>query len=112
MAKETGLQALKESAESVLTESQKEVPLDTGTLMRSGLVETQVEGEKVISIVSYNTPYARWWHENDTHPRFGTPVHFKNGRKMKYLEDPFKRLLPRIDKFIRLRVKVALKEKR
>lgn len=61
----------------LLDESRKQVPLDTGALMRSGAVDShRFEGS-----ISYDTPYAVRQHECMTY-------HHQRGRKAKYLSDP------------------------
>lgn len=62
----------------ILSESKKQVPLDTGALQRSGAVDVNEEGNE--AAVSYDTPYAVRQHEM---------VHYfhQRGRKAKYLED-------------------------
>lgn len=60
----------------VLDEARKQVPYDTGALSRSGMVDS----EGLQATVSFDTPYAVRWHENN--------ANFQHGRKMKYLEDP------------------------
>jgi len=68
----------------VFNESQEEVPYDTGVLSMSALLfAADDDGTGVIEAgVSYNTDYAVRQHEDleYDHP---------NGRKAKYLEDPF-----------------------
>lgn len=71
-----GEAAVRACANYLLDESRKQVPLDTGALSRSGAVD--VEGMQ--ATVSYDTPYARRWHERQ--------ANFQRGRKRKYLEDP------------------------
>lgn len=56
--------------------SDAQIPLDKGDLLRSGAIDV---GDGDASI-SYDTPYAIRWHEND--------ANFQRGRKKKYLEDP------------------------
>lgn len=68
--------AVRAAANYVLDESRKQVPIDTGALSRSGAVSS--EGN--IAVVSYDTPYAIRWHEQQ--------ANFQRGRKNKYLEDP------------------------
>ncbi len=63
----------------VLELSMAEVPLDEGTLLRSGT--TQKVGNK--TYVGYNMEYASRLHY---HPEY----RFKNGRKAFYLTDPVK----------------------
>lgn len=99
-AREAAVAALRAGAEAILTESQAEVPHDTGTLQRSGTVTEGEEGGKPVVYVSYNTPYARYVHENQ--------LNFKGGRKWKYLEHPFARMRDKVLKLVRLRVRAAL----
>ena len=58
--------------------SKEQVPLDTGALKASCVVDVNADGSQ--GTVSYDTPYAVRWHE--------TNANFQRGRKMKYLEDP------------------------
>lgn len=67
---------LYEAAQVVARDSGQQVPLDTGDLLRSQAVT--VEGQE--AAISYDTPYAIRWHEQD--------ANFQRGRKKKYLEDP------------------------
>ncbi|SMP25109.1 hypothetical protein SAMN06265361_10518 [Laceyella tengchongensis] len=64
--------------EKMLALANEDVPLNEGTLLRSGVASFD---ESILSgCVSYNTPYARRLHE---HPEY----RFQNGRKGKWLED-------------------------
>lgn len=74
--KRGGEKGIRDCANLLLEESRKQVPLDTGALSRSGAVSS----EGLSATVSYDTPYAARWHEND--------ANFQHGRKKKYLEDP------------------------
>lgn len=58
--------------------SKEQVPLDSGALKASCVVDVNADGSQ--GTVSYDTPYAVRWHEND--------ANFQRGRKKKYLEDP------------------------
>ncbi|MFC8945911.1 minor capsid protein [Streptomyces rochei] len=70
-------QGLRRGLQHVLAESQKIVPLDEGTLERSGKVDVDgLEGS-----VSYDTVYARRQHEELTWRHLP-------GRSAKYLERP------------------------
>lgn len=60
------------------TASKAQVPLDTGALKASCVVDVNEDGSQ--GTVSYDTPYAVRWHEED--------ANFQRGRKKKYLEDP------------------------
>jgi hypothetical protein len=52
--------ALHEITEDLLHEANKTIPLETGTMMRSG--QTEVDG--LSGQVSYDTPYAVYQHED------------------------------------------------
>lgn len=58
--------------------SKEQVPLDTGALMASCAVDVSSDGLE--GTISYDTPYAVRWHEEN--------ANFQRGRKKKYLEDP------------------------
>lgn len=105
IAREAAVQALKDGADAILTESHMEVPHDTGTLQRSGTVTPGTQNGKPVVYISYNTPYARRLHE---HPEY----RFREGRKAKYLEDPFKRLQGKVVRLANARVRAALKKGR
>ena len=77
-AKSESRQALAESAEFVLAHANDSVPLEEGTLARSGA--TSVEGDT--AVISYDTPYAIRLHEN---PQY----RFRHGRRGKWLELTF-----------------------
>lgn len=68
--------------EHVLAEAKKIVPLDDGTLERSGKVT--VDATKLEGTISFDTPYARRQHEELTWKH-------APGRQAKYLEMPFNR---------------------
>lgn len=69
--------ALFKAAEKILEESNRIVPLDEGTLQRSGEVDIDVVGGE--ATISYDTPYAARQHEDVT-------LNHPNGREAKYLE--------------------------
>lgn len=89
---ETALDATNQLAEVILGESQKLVPVDTGTLKESGTVNA----DKKINMVtiSYNTPYARKQHEDNT------LVHPKGGQA-KYLEQSFNEKSKELETYIK-----------
>lgn len=62
-----------------LEESGREVPIEEGTLSRSGSVSVD-RGQGVVQI-SYDTPYAVVQHEDES-------LRHDAGRKAKFLEDP------------------------
>jgi hypothetical protein len=65
------------AAEHVLQVANEDVPLDEGTLERSGT--TSVDRENLKAAVTYDTPYAHRQHEDLTFRHLG-------GRKAKWLE--------------------------
>ena len=74
------MKGVRKLANNILAESQKLVPVDTGTLKDSGAISSDKKNS--IVTISYNTPYARKQHEDNTlnHPK---------GGQAKYLERPF-----------------------
>ena len=76
-ARKVALKGLKKLGFEILGEAKKQVPVDTGTLMRSG--EVSQESKTGTVKVSFNTPYARRQHE-------------EHSAKAKYLERPFNEL--------------------
>lgn len=65
------------AAEHGLGEANKKVPIEEGTLERSGAVS--VDEEKLVAAVSYDTPYAVKQHE--------VPMNHGDGRTHKWLEN-------------------------
>lgn len=94
--KSAGADALLIAAEWLLQESNAGVPLDEGTLERSG-VATVDEG-RGIAAVSYDTPYAVRQHEDLT-------ARHAPGRHAKYLELAMTRSRPKIIKIIQTQMK-------
>lgn len=76
---EATLEGLLLAAEHLLQVSRGEVPIEEGTLERSGTVTT--DRVQRAAAVSYDTPYAARQHEDLT-------AQHDEGRKAKYLEDP------------------------
>jgi hypothetical protein len=73
--------------EHVLAESKKLVPLEEGTLERSGKVT--IDAERLEGTVSYDTVYARRQHEELTWKH-------APGRQAKYLEQPMHTEAPKV----------------
>lgn len=73
-------EGLGHAVEFLLGESSPIVPLDEGTLDRSGVAST--DDERLEGAVSYDTPYAVIQHEN-------LDYQHDPGRTAKYLERPF-----------------------
>lgn len=72
--------AAEDIAQYVLGEAVKEVPHEDGDLQASGKVS--VDESAGVAAVSFDTPYAVRQHEDMTYKH-------DEGRKAKYLEDPF-----------------------
>lgn len=70
--------ALEDIVEDDLGESREVVPIEEGTLSRSGF--TEVDRKKLVGQVAYDTPYAIRQHEDPT-------LRHDAGRKHHYLED-------------------------
>lgn len=94
------LKGQKVLAQNILGESQKLVPVDTGTLKRSGHVST----ERNITTISYNTPYALKQHEDASlnHPK---------GGEAKYLERPFNEKSQEYENCVQTEVYKAMRKK-
>jgi len=107
--------ALYAEAELIMTESKKQVPVDTGTLRASGFVkEPETKGGKVEVELGYGGPaskvnpktgqrteeYAYWVHERlDLKHEVG---------KAKFLEDPVKAAAPKLPRAIADRLRHVL----
>lgn len=70
---------LRRAAEHLLQVSREQVPIEEGTLERSGVAS--VDEHDLRAAVSYDTPYAVRQHEDLT-------LRHDEGRKAKYLEEP------------------------
>ncbi|WP_067470010.1 hypothetical protein [Actinomadura macra] len=74
------MRGLRKAAEHLLGESRQQVPIEEGTLERSGVAS--VDSSALQAAVSFDTPYAVRQHED-------LDLQHDPGRKAKYLEDPF-----------------------
>lgn len=99
MRSEVGL-ALDDFAEHVLGVSNTYVPLEEGTLERSGNVDTDFA--KLKSTITYDTPYAEVQHEDTT-------LRHDNGRRAKYLETALNEEADKMVPFIGSRVRGVLR---
>jgi hypothetical protein len=91
---------LAKGVEHVLTESRKVVPIEEGTLERSGVAT--VDEANLRGAVSYDTPYAVRQHEDLT-------LRHAEGRKAKYLEDPLNEEAPVVLQLVRAEMRRALR---
>lgn len=98
----SAVKGLKKLAEVILGESQKIVPVETGTLKDSGTVS--LDNKNKIATISYNTPYARKQHEDNTlnHPR---------GGEAKYLERPFNEKSDELEVYVGDSINKTLRKK-
>lgn len=76
-AREAAAGGLDEAAEHILGVAKSLVPIEEGTLERSGAAD--VDGERLRAAVSFDTPYAVVQHEDMT-------LQHDSGRQAKYLE--------------------------
>ena len=84
---------VQEMADTILKEARDQVPLDEGTLSKSG--NAYVEGDT--GIVAFNTAYAAYQHEGIRADGTHRIRNYQGGRKGKYLEDPVKMSLSRLE---------------
>lgn len=96
------LKGVRKLANVILGESQKLVPVETGTLKDSGTVS--LDKQNKIATISYNTPYARKQHEDNTlnHPR---------GGQAKYLERPFNEKSDELETYVGNEIDKVLRRK-
>ncbi|MFK0180008.1 hypothetical protein ACIQVR_29005 [Streptomyces xanthochromogenes] len=99
-AREGALRGLLLGAEHLLAASRSEVPIDEGTLERSGA--TSVDDANLVAAVSYDTPYARRVHEDMS-------ARHSPGRKAKFLEDPAHREAGTVGEIIAAQVRRSLR---
>lgn len=97
--REAAMDAIADLAEFGLEESNRIVPIEEGTLARSGTVS--VDRASGVAQVSYDTPYAIVQHED-------TQLRHDQGRQAKFLEDAMlTRVAPEAERFIAERIKRA-----
>jgi hypothetical protein len=101
-------QAMAEETQIMFRDSQRLVPVDTGTLRRSGILETPVERNNNIEvIIGYGgaaSAYALKQHEDLSYRH-------KEGQTAKYLENPVRERVPSFQNNIRSRIERILKER-
>ncbi|MFD9863471.1 minor capsid protein [Streptomyces alboflavus] len=98
--REGAVRGLLLGAEHVLTEARKRVPIDEGTLERSGTVS--VDEQDLTAAVAFDTPYATRQHEELTHQH-------APGRSAKYLERPMTDEAATVTAIIAAQVRRALR---
>lgn len=93
------VRGLRKAAEHLLTESRKVVPIEEGTLERSGVAS--VDASQLKAAVSYDTVYAVRQHEelDNRHDA---------GRRAKYLEGPMHEQAPKIRALVAKDIRKAI----
>lgn len=69
------------AAQHVLSEADQLVPIEEGTLSRSGTATAETQGDAAVAAVAYDGPYAVAQHER-------LDYRHDPGRQAKYLEQP------------------------
>lgn len=95
-----GIRGLRLAAEHVLEEANRTVPLEEGTLMRSGTVS--VDERQGVAAISYDTPYAIRQHEDTT-------LRHDPGRRAKWLQLTLQERARAIRDYIAGEIKKALR---
>ena len=90
---------LHDAVEHALGESNRIVPIEEGTLERSG--RTSVDPDNLQAAVSYDTPYAVRQHEDLTY-------HHDQGREAKYLEKTMAAEADQMREIIAARIRASL----
>lgn len=88
--------ALGEFAEGLLTMANSKVPIEEGTLERSG--DTDLDRKALKATISYDTPYAVRQHED-------TRLRHDAGREAKWLEHTLKSNSSKLGPFVADRIK-------
>jgi hypothetical protein len=98
-AKKGAARGLMLGAEHLLEEANRIVPIEEGTLLRSGV--TSLDEGAMRAAVSYDTPYSVVQHEDLT-------MSHDAGRQAKYLEQPLASERGKIQDLIAREIKAAL----
>ncbi|MFE7262255.1 hypothetical protein ACFU9B_09330 [Streptomyces sp. NPDC057592] len=98
--REAAARGLLLGAEHVLAASRQRVPINEGTLERSGA--TSVDEQQMSAAVSYDTPYARRVHEDMT-------ARHAPGRSAKYLEGVLPKTASEVQALIAAQIRRALR---
>ena len=92
-------------ANGIFNESQKQVPVDTSNLQKSGVVESIIRSGIIVSAeIIYWAEYALLVHEG---VRLGKNINFRSGNK-KFLERPLMEALPTLETDIARIVKAVV----
>jgi len=98
--REAAVEGLRDAAEHLLEYANRTVPLEEGTLMRSG--QADVDPETLEASISYDTPYAVVQHER---------LDFKHdpGRRAKWLELSLNEREESIQRYIARKIQESLR---
>jgi hypothetical protein len=99
LSKKGAARGLAVAAELILGAAQAKVPIEEGTLERSGAAS--VDEENLRAAVSFDTPYAVKQHEDMT-------LHHDAGRSAKYLENAFNENLSAVQQVIAAEIRKEL----
>jgi hypothetical protein len=95
---EATIQAVGDAAEYVLETANRTVPLEEGTLQRSG----DVDHDGLKATISYDTPYACRQHEDSRNRH-------DSGRRAKWLEKTFQEETGKVREFLKSAIGKAMK---
>jgi hypothetical protein len=94
-------QALNEEAQIMFRNSQRRVPVDTGTLRRSGMILPLLKRQgNWIVVMGYGGAASAY--AMDQHERFD--YKHKEGKSAKYLENPIRERLPNLEERLAYRI--------
>ena len=109
LVNQAAINGVKKTGELILFEAKKEVPLDEGTLQRTGIV-IMAAGNIPACVITFGggegtgfpiIPYAIRWHEQN--------ANFQHGRKRFYLRDPFNRLVEKtLKRFLKEEMRIFM----
>lgn len=97
--RDAAAEALRDAVEHLLTEANRTVPHDEGTLERSG--NATVDTGRLRGCVSYDTPYAVRQHED-------TRIRHPGKGRAKWLEHTFREQADQVGEFIADRIREAI----
>ena len=93
--------AVADAVESLLEEANRTIPIEEGTMARSGSTSVETSGSVVTGVIAYDTPYAPRQHED-------TRLRHDAGRRAKWLERTLKEEAPTIGDFLAKSMRGAL----
>ncbi len=100
-SRKAAAKSLSKVSEGLLTEANKTVPNDEGTLERSG--STDVDERKLVASVFYDTPYAIRLHESEA-----GEYNFRGNGQRKWLERTSNKMSSKLEAFFAKEMKKEL----